>query len=398
MMSTLARIAALMTAALLMGSSATAATAAAGEPVRTSTVTAGDQGSMSASAAATMTSNRKPKPKLKPAKGFHVVKELSREAQTGLAPAKGELWLAAMTDDYTVRLDHLRAGRWTTETVPFDDGGEVLLTGTSRDDVWLAVGASLRRYDGRRWATVALPARDFRAGTWGITSVVSPRRGVLYAALSGAEWYGGSQVFRYAKGRWTALGGPSSTPGYHRVFQMKVVDGALLTRAYTPSSEDFEKYVGGGWGELFSNRFMLGTPFHISGWYPRSDGNHLLLGQGGFSGLVPMCQQWIGAEPLVECATTRTTAASAQLRNGTIVLAEDDHYRPGNPWTGTTQGEWVEGSFGLRFPDGREAPLAGDPGDTTPLVIAEAHRNAAWAVTGTQTDTGWKTYLQRYDG
>ncbi len=394
MKSTAARAASLMTAILLVSSSATAATAAAEEQVRPSTVTALEPVSTSTAAAVTMTSNRK----RKPAKGFHVVKELPRGAQAGLSPAKGELWLATTANDGSVQLDHLRAGRWTTETVPVDDWGEILLTGTSRDDVWLAVGASLRRYDGRRWTTVALPARDFGARPFRTTSVVSPRRGVLYVALSSAEWFVASRVFRYAQGRWTELGDPSLERGYHQVVQMKVVDGALLARAQNLTSEDFESYVGGKVTVLYSNWFLADTPFHISGWYPRSYSNHLLLGQGGFEGTAPMCQRWIGAEPLVDCATTRVISASAQLRNGTIVLAGTDRYRFVDPRTGTTQGEWVEGGFGLRFPDGREIPLAGGPGESTEFFVAEAHRNAAWAVTTTYTGTGYKYYLQRYDG
>ena len=251
--------------------------------------------------------------------------------------------LTSTTDVHTVRLDHVRAGRWTTETVPFGDGGGVLLTGTSWDDVWPGVGASLRRYDGSRWTTVALPACGFRAGPWDITPVNSPCRGVLYAALSGDGWYVSSRVFRYAKGRWTALGASSRTRVSPGLF-----DEGRGRRAPDPRPLD------------------------------------------------PMCQQRSGVEPLVECTTTRAAAASAQLRNGTIVLAEDDYYRFVAQESGTTQ--FVEGGFGLRALEGREIPLAGDSGDTTLFVVPGAHRNAAWAVTGTQTDTGWKSYLQRNEG
>ncbi len=355
---------------------------------------------MSASAAATMTSKRKPKP----AKGFHVVKELPRGALTGLSPAKGELWLAT-TADHGVQLDHLRAGRWTTQTVPVDGrvgGGSVLLTGTRRDDVWLAAGMSLRRYDGRRWRTVALPAFGFGDGPVFMNAAESPRRGVLYAALSSNGWNGSSRVFRYAKGRWTALGAPDGAMEVV-VAQMKVVDGALLTRTTSRfNNQGFASYVDGTWTRLYGNWFDNDVVMNIGGWYPRSYSNHLLLGGGGSWENVPMCKQWIGAQPLNDCTTTRVTSASAQLKNRTIVLVEDDYFRFVDPWEHFTQrppSGYVEGGgFSLRFPNGRETPLAGDPGDTTKFVVAETHRNTAWAVTGTKTDTGWKSYLQRYDG
>ncbi len=396
MKSTAARAAAVMMAALLVGSSATAATAAAGEQVRPSTVTAGEQGSVGASAAATMTSKWKPKP----AKGFHVVKELPRKALTGLSPAKGELWLATKAD-HGVQLDHLRAGRWTTQTVPVDDGvgrSPIVLTGTSRDDVWLAAGLSLRRYDGRRWTTVALPNFDSGGQPVYMNTVESPRRGVLYAALSSNGWNGSSRVFRYAKGRWTDLGAPDDAIEVV-VTQMKVVDGVLLTRTISRfNSQGFVSYVDGTWTGLYSNWFDDGVVMNIGGWYPRSDNNHLLLGGGGSWKNDPMCKQWIGAQSLIDCTSTRVTSASAQLKNGTIVLVEDDHFRFKDPWEHFSQrppSGHVEGrGFSLRHPDGRETPLAGDSGNTTPLIVAEAHRNAAWAVTA--MDTG--IYLQRYEG
>ncbi len=183
------------------------------------------------------------------------------------------------------------------------------------------------------------------------------------------------------------------------VAQMKVVDGALWTRTTSRFDvQGYARYVNGTWAGEYSNWPDGGDIMHVGGWYPRSNSNHLLLGGGGSSEYVPMCKQWTGVWPLIDCTTTRVTSASAQLRNGTIVLAESDYFRFEDRTYETPPSGYVEGGFGLRFPDGREIPLAGDPGNTTKFVVAEAHRNAAWAVTTTYTGTGYKHYLQRYDG
>jgi hypothetical protein len=329
--------------------------------------------------------------------GFVPVRQLVDRPLAGVSPSKGELWLVENSGPTEpIRLEHLKSGRWSTEEAApaGSDRGSISMAATARDDVWLSAAGTLRRYDGAAWTPVATPKGP--GGTPMVASALTaPSRGTLYAALR-AGWQDPAHVYRHAQGRWTDLGVPAGAGSYFSPMKIVVVDGGVSVLAYNYRAIDAYDYVNGSWSPGRQVGFNGGAQYStVGGYYVSSALRHLVLGGSGFGGQLPRCQKWTpkGDE---QCVSSVVASASAQLKNGTIVLGGHDYRTPQSPPAPPQRD--VEGTFALRGTDGSERPIPGDPGRSTELVIAERNQNAAWAVTYEYGSAGPVYTLQRYDG
>ncbi|QQS02358.1 MAG: hypothetical protein IPK37_08650 [Austwickia sp.] len=140
----------------------------------------------------------------------------------------------------------------------------------------------------------------------------------------------------------------------------------------------------------------MGSYSVVGGLFVSSGFQHLTLGGAGFGGMLPTCRRW-SPSSTEKCESTVVAGASAQLKNGSIVIGGNDYRTPWYP-PGPGKGVATEGTFVLRGTDGVERQIPGDPGSRTGLMIAERHHNAAWAVTVVDRPTGPVFTLQRYEG
>lgn len=330
------------------------------------------------------------------AAGFVPVRTLAGGVSAAVSPAKGELWLLRH-DDQGAALDHLKGTTWTTERVPGADTGRPSMAATARDDVWLSLGGTLRRYDGRRWSEVALPkGRDGSARSAG--PVASGRRGTAYVVLTGGDFGGQTHLFRFGQGRWTDLGAPPTGTTYYTLIQVVAAGDTVSVVSQGMRAIEVYDHVDGVWsGPTGLIHNGGGSYGHLGALLVTAGQRRLAVGGQGFTGLEPMCREWISTTAQKACTTTVVAGAADRLKNGSIVIGGEDYRtpsappRPGHPRS-------VEGTFALRGADGTERALSGDPGEETVLLVAERNQNAAWAVTRDSSAAGPVYTLQRYDG
>lgn len=116
---------------------------------------------------------------------------------TGTYATLGSIWGAAPNDvwagpGYNGRSEHLRhwnGSEWS-EAEPAASG-PTTLSGTARDNVWLAKGGSVRRYDGSSWVDLSPGGlTNSGEGIWGATPddcwTTASSKGLLH--WNGAEW------------------------------------------------------------------------------------------------------------------------------------------------------------------------------------------------------------------
>ncbi|QQS02360.1 MAG: hypothetical protein IPK37_08660 [Austwickia sp.] len=332
-------------------------------------------------------------------RGFVPVRRLVDRPIAGVSPSRGELWLVENSGPAEpIRLEHLKSGRWSTTEIapPGSRPGGIAMAATARDDVWLSAAGTLRRYDGATWTPVVTPKGP--DGTpMAASALTTPSRGTLYAALR-AGWRQAPHIYRYAQGRWTDLGAPvPDSLTYFSPEEIVVVEGGLSVLARIQRVHEAFDYVDGCWTAGTRVAFGDGGQSSmVGGFYVDSSWRHLAVGGDGSLGSFPACKIWSarGEEP---CVSSVLTSASAQLKNGSIILGGYDYTAPKSPFV-PGPARFTEGSFALRSPSGAERPIPGDPGQGTELVIAERNQNTAWAVTFDFSPTGPVYTLQRYDG
>lgn len=330
------------------------------------------------------------------AAGFVPVKQLA-EPLGAVSPSKGELWIATAGSGGAVAMEHLKSGRWTTETIDagYDGVGGADLSATARDDVWLSVAGTLRHYDGKSWVRVANPTAANGAAL-AAGPVAAAGRGTVYAVMREGTYPVTNHVYRYSAGRWTEIGAPIPNQSFN-ASKIVPVGGGVSVLGAGPRSQLVYDFRNGAWSQGRVVATMAGGQYDTVGYFEVTSGfQHLVLGGGGMSGRLPRCVTW---KPSADgqCTSTVVTGAGARLKNGSLVLGGDDYDTPyGRP----EPSHKVEGTFALRAANGTERPLAGDPGEQTVAMIPEAHQNSAWAITAdrpTQSSPAVYT-LQRYDG
>lgn len=317
----------------------------------------------------------------------------------------GELWVLERDDDGRIVLEHLRGGTWRTirlDGTVTSFAESVDLTGSAWNDVWLATGSELWRFDGRTWRKVALPpAAD--------GGRVSP---VKITDVRGQGVYVGTHddgVFRRVGQRWVALGKPRPQgeprfPGQRLDRYWPVGMGVHRGQLYV-SFEWFQqravhqlyRYDRSGWTQLGDSMGSRGSSASEipRAWMLWDDGRgraqFLTAGTvraqpGPIGGL---CAAWRSGAAPAPCTTTQAVGGGAVRGDGRIVLAGTDFRDPSRE-----NAPWVQGRFVLRDDSGVEKTVSGDPGDETIAVATEPGTRTSWAL----TRTGSQFTLQRWAG
>lgn len=336
------------------------------------------------------------------ANGFAVVRKAAAEPIAMYSPRAGELWVVERGGDDEIVLEHLRGGRWTTTRLAGQlpwDGPRQVIDGSARDDVWLAAGERIYRYDGRRWRSVPTPRLP------GDTAL----QAVVVADVRGPGTYVATfdqGVFRYDGRRWVALGKPaplqppraesadSADADYWPRF-MDVRDGhpyVLFERFDRRAYLELYRYDR-AWTRLAEGLGSRGP--HVSeeprAWALERGPKVTVL---GFLNAPPgvvggTCYTWRPGQSTSPCLTSASVSAGAERPDGTLVLGGRTSVE-GNLQEPTE----VPGRFVIRDRAGVETVIPGDPGEETIALAVEPRSGVTWAA----TRTGESYSLQRWAG
>lgn len=331
------------------------------------------------------------------AEGFTKVRSSTVERTSITAVAPGEVWVAGKAANGRVRLEHRTGGTWWTAQLPVQANPSMTIHGSAKNDVWLVSSGELWRYNGA-WRKVALP--DERKAT-AVFDVVGKNVYVgTYRAATGD--YGPDRIaelLRYDGRTWTNLGGPElpdewRNSGSKEIRRIMVTNGTVRAETlYQPPSpmtrHEVYQISGTTWTVVAitggSNRDARSR---LAGWLSYGNGTQVFLGYDKPSSqpLSPSCKQVTGSVSS-DCTTMTAVGAAVLLRGGPAVLGGMDWQRQEN---GTLVD--VPGQFLLRYANGTERVLGGDPGDTTLAMAADPTGATVWAI----TKEGDRYSIQRY--
>ncbi len=336
--------------------------------------------------------------------GFGVVRAAAAEVVALHSPRAGELWVVERGGPDEILLEHLRDGRWTTTRLagqlPYD-GTRQVIDGSAANDIWLAAGDRIYRYDGRRWNAVTPPRVSSGAPLQAVVAADVPGPGAYVATFD-------EGVFRYDGRRWASLGKPkpsspqgtpgSSAPGsgahYWPRF-MEVRDGVpyvLFERFDRRAYLELHRY-GRSWAKLADGLGSRGP--HVSeeprAWLLEKGPKVTVLGYlNAPPGVVGgTCFTWRQGGATGSCLTAESVSAGAERADGTLILG-------GRSSVGGTSLEptALPARFATRDRAGVEKVVPGNPGDETIALAVEPRTGVTWAA----TRTGESYSLQRWSG
>lgn len=312
------------------------------------------------------------------------------------ASAPNQVWVAARgTDGRLVML--LRQGAsWTVHRTSVAVAADAVVTmdGGARDEVWVAAGQSLLRFDGKRWNDVSRPDTTY------LRITDAPGTAVYAAWKATSEGtYGnlhvGSAAARGHLRDLAATGLGAAIPAWARVTDLEVSDGTVFVagmwQQHKFSDQTVASPVNGKWtvrGTAAMDGYS-GTG-RANAFIPRN-GGFLFLGENPWSSpnqivVQGLCKEWTPGLPNEwgyetgthrECTTAGAVGAAAERSDGRIVIGgRDEDTRRAN-----TGKRAEQGTFRLRERNGKERVIQGDPGDATLSVAVQPRTNTAWAVT-----------------
>ncbi len=336
--------------------------------------------------------------------GFTVVRATPHEPVGLYAPRRNEVWVLERAGESGIVLQHLGRGRWTTTRLAGQlpsDGYRQAIDGTAWNEVWVAAGDRIWRYDGGAWKRIANPRLASGESLPATMVADAPGPGAYVATRSHG-------IFRYDGRTWTSLGhpGPQGEPRYpgeirdtYWPIAMAVRDGRLYVSFewfVQRAAHQLYRYDNGTWAQLAQGLGTRGTgASELPGAWILHDGRHLsVLGAvrvSKLSGSVigGYCAAWTSRAETSRCTTGEAVGAGALRSDGTVVVGGVD--RVGTSFAGAPT---VQARFVLRDVQGRETAIAGDPGDATIAMTSEPRTGVTWAA----TRTGDTYALQRWAG